>query len=328
MSNYAQTAGYTWDMLRCYGVDPEPLFAAAGITRDDIRNPAGRIPRDRLMQVKEQALELVRDEAFGVRYTEVFHPSHLGPLGYAWLSSSTLRSALSKLQRYSRLISQTFVAAISEAQDESIIGFYWVEDDAGPPPEHFGTVAVMVRMCRLIAGPDFKPIRVEFRPGQPNDLEPFEAHFRCPMLFGQRLDSLVIPRALMDQPLPYAHPELSQLHENMIVRYLADQDRGDIVSQVRAAISDLLVEGNVTADKVSGQLNMTGRTLRRRLHDKGVSFRELLGDQRREAGLQYIRNRGLSLTEISYLLGFSSPAAFSRAFKVWTGMSPAMARKG
>lgn len=327
MSVYSPITGYTWEMLKCYGKDPEPIFRAAGLSRDVVGDPQARISSRAKVILQKCAFEAANDEAYGVRYTQVFHPSHLGPLGYLWMSSATLRDAMAHLRRYSRMLSHQFVVAYSDSHGQCHIGFYWIDDRQRSPSEHFGTLAVLVRMCRLLLGEQFTPSAAEFRPDTPRPLDVFNAHFRCPLRFGRRLDRLVIPRAEMDRPLATSHPEISRVLEDVLVRYLAGLDHSDTVSQVRAAIRDLMSEGDVTAAKVAARLNTTVRTLRRRLGEQGTNFRTLLTEQRRELGQRLVRNRRLSLTEVSYLLGFSNPSAFSRAFRAWTGHSPAQARK-
>ena len=70
------------------------------------------------------------------------------------------------------------------------------------------------------------------------------------------------------------------------------------------------------------------RTLRRRLKDEELTFKGLVADIRRDLGEKYVQDRSLSLTEISFLLGFSDMSSFSRAYKGWTGHSPSAARRG
>ena len=175
-------------------------------------------------------------------------------------------------------------------------------------------------------GADFNPTCVEFTQSQPEDIEPFLEHFRCPLKFSSKTDAIVLPISLLDEPLPKAHPELSRLHNEVITRYLAQPDKSDIVNRCKAAVFELIAEGNVSAETVAGRLNISARTLSRRLDDQGISFRELLSEQRRELALKYIQDESLSLTEISYLLGFAEPSSFSRAFSRWTGISPTEAR--
>ncbi len=82
----------------------------------------------------------------------------------------------------------------------------------------------------------------------------------------------------------------------------------------------------MTAERIAEQLHLSVRTLRRRLEEEGWSFRGLLSDVRQRLALHYVQDRTLSLTEISYRLGFTQPSSFTRAFRGWTGQSPTEAR--
>ena len=92
--------------------------------------------------------------------------------------------------------------------------------------------------------------------------------------------------------------------------------------QVRAKIIERLPSGHVTQEEIAQELNMSLRNMQRRLRGEGTSFTQLLDDTRRTLATQYVRSRRLSINEITYLLGFSEPSNFSRAFKRWTGLSP------
>ena len=99
------------------------------------------------------------------------------------------------------------------------------------------------------------------------------------------------------------------------------------VDQVKAAIIDGLANGAVTEKSVAAEMYTTPRNLHRKLHKEDTSFKQLLTEVRQDLAQQYIQDRSKTLTEISYLLGFSEVSSFSRAFKGWTGMPPSAARE-
>ena len=112
-----------------------------------------------------------------------------------------------------------------------------------------------------------------------------------------------------------------------MLKYLANRAREDFVSRTRAAILDRLGDGNVTETAVAKMLHLSPRQLNRKLSEEDTNFRTLLVECRRELAEQYINDSSLSLTEISYLLGFSEASSFSRAYRRWTGKSPTQARE-
>lgn len=326
MSVYAPAADYLWELVRSFDQDPRPVFEAAGVD-PEIRFDAGaRLSRPQMNALHQAAFEATGDVALGLRVASTYHPSHMGALGYAWIASRTPRDAWTKMHRYSKVESDTFRLALSEPNPEFHANYFWDGDWTPIDSQIYTVMALLVHLHRRVAGPEANPLRVEFSTEAPVDLSPFESHFQCELRFGQPQDLLVLPSDALDRPSPRAHPELELATEEMVARYLAARDRADILSQVRAALFECLSEGNVSAGRIAEQLHMTDRTLRRRLDDQGVSFRDLLSGVRRDLARRYLADDQLSLTEISYLLGFSEPSSFTRAYRGWTGKSPSEAR--
>ena len=126
----------------------------------------------------------------------------------------------------------------------------------------------------------------------------------------------------VDKRLPSSNPLLAEINDQLMVKYLAQLDENDIIQRVKAIIIELLPDGKISDVKVAKQLNMSNRTLQRKLQDKGMTFKEVLTDVRKGIAMKYIQDSQLTLTELSFQLGFSGMSAFSRAFKNWTGQCP------
>jgi len=324
---YAPTTDYIWELVRFRGIDPEPIFRNAGLDPTIRLNQKARISHDEFWRVVDLAAQACDDPAFGLRATASYHPSHFGALGYSWLTSSTLSSALRKFQSHSQLVSDTHFLSVKTEGAVVIADYTRPESIQNPPHRAQMSMSLFVHLCRLILGKGFSPSKVEFIHTKPVDLEPFTHQFNCQLEFNAKFDRITFPTSLMEQELPRAYPELSLIHDEIITRYLADREKTDIINQCKVAILELLSEGSISSSSVAQQLNISIRTLGRRLDDEGTSFRELLSDQRQDMAMKYIRDESLSLTEISYLLGFSEPSSFSRAYKGWTGVSPTSSRE-
>ncbi|MEE4174822.1 MAG: AraC family transcriptional regulator [Xanthomonadales bacterium] len=327
MSVYAPAADYLWELVRSFGQDPKPVFEAAGVDPEIRFDGNARLSRPQMNALHLAAYQATGDVALGLRVVTAYHPSHMGALGYAFLASRTPRDAWNKMHRYSRIESDTFQLTLRERDPEFHVTYFWEGDWSPIDSQIYMVMALLVHLHRRVAGPEANPLRVEFSTPAPAELSAFEDHFQCELRFDQPRELLVLPTDVLDRPSPRAHPELELATEEMVARYLAMRDKADILSQVRAALFECLPEGDVSAQRIAEQLHMTDRTLRRRLDDQGVSFRRLLSDVRRDLALRYLADENLSLTEISYLLGFSEPSSFTRAFRGWTGQSPSAARK-
>ncbi len=326
MSVLAPGIGNLWQVIESYGLDPAPLFGGEGLDVELPIEPGSRVSYEQVDRVRARAARQAGDEAFGLRSAAVLHPSQLGALGYAWLASSSLHTALRRAHRYVRVLNdrarfeldeqgEDLHVAISVEQDSENM---WVRDDA--------QMASLVALCRMISGAEFSPAWLSLRHPMPENPGPYEELFRCPLKFGSGQNALAVPMAEADRLLPGGNPMLAQLNEQVVIRRLARLDRNNIPNRVRAAIMEQLPTGEVSDESVAAELHMTSRTLHRRLRRDGQSFRGLLKEVRQELAEQYIRDESLTLTEITFLLGFSEMSSFSRAYKKWRGVSPSVAR--
>ncbi|MDT8283111.1 MAG: AraC family transcriptional regulator, partial [Gammaproteobacteria bacterium] len=134
--------------------------------------------------------------------------------------------------------------------------------------------------------------------------------------------SITIARADADLVLPSANNQIALLHDEILMRYLVAIKKGDIVQQVRSIILNNLSDGQVSDKLVARELNLSERSMQRRLKEHKTTFRYLLDGVREMVAKQYIENPMNRMSDIAFLIGFSEQSAFSRAFKKWTGKSP------
>lgn len=327
MSLFAPVLGFIWKSAQDFGLNAEALLIEAGI------DPAARL--DINARITEQQFDtlvwLARkkscDDAFIFHLMERMHPSYLGALGYAWLTSSTLRRAFERAQRYYRLVTTKTVVELEDRDDEMYVHFR-------PLTEEFHDLALRervrlvpaVQLCRMTYGQDFTPRRVLFTHSPPDDSHYYYEFFRCKLLFDQEETCLVIAADVADEPLTGFNPQMVREFDHMMADYLARHDRDDIVSRTRAVLLEELPSGDATLEKTAESLLLSPRTLTRKLQDRGESFKGLLSAIRRELAEKYILDQSLTLTEISYLLGFSEASSFSRAYRNWNGVSPSAHR--
>ena len=328
MSVFAPALGALWRQLEGYGIDPEPLFREQGIAPETIYDAGARVPTERYQRLDQSAAEASGDPCFGLRGAEYFRPAHLGALGFAWLASSSLRTAFQRLSRYARVIQERLTIDLSE-DDE----YFYVRIDPHLSTQNAalredGQLAGLVKFCRIIASRNFSPARVCFKQEQPKETAYHYELFRCPIEFGADHTMMVFRLEDVDKRLTGSNDQLAQLNEHIVVKYLAHSAKQDIVNRAKAAIIDGLANGAVSESSIAEALHMTPRNLHRKLHKENTSFKLLLTEVRKELAQQYIQDRSKTLTEISYLLGFSEASSFSRAYKGWTGQAPSEARQG
>jgi hypothetical protein len=182
-----------WRLIERHDLAPEPLFRAAGIDPKIIHDSHAHIERSKSDGLMRALAERIANSAFGLQAAQCWHPSNLGTLGYAWLSSSTLRTALKRLVRYWRIV----IADVAVRLDETPEGVEFVHT----PPELDSTLdairgdivmAIIYDMCRSNFGHAFSPRHVAFRHAAPVDASPYDALFDCPVAFGADANRLLI----------------------------------------------------------------------------------------------------------------------------------------
>lgn len=326
MSLFAPAAGSVWRQLESQGLDPGPVFHEAGIDPNSIFDANARLSWEAFDRLMAGSARASADPWFGLHLAEHFRPAHLGALGFAWLASSTLRDALQRLSRYARVINDKLSVVLHEENPNLVVTLSANASSRMDSVREDGQLAILTRCCRVIAGERFNATLVRFRHPEPADSSRYYEFFRCPIEFGQSSTAMLIALNVADKRLTGSNDELARLNEHIVVKYLAHAAREDTVSRAKTAIIDGLGSGGITETRVAGKLHMTARNLHRKLSKEGTSFKTLLKEVRQELAQQYISDRSLTLTEISFMLGFSEVSSFSRAYRNWTGKSPSAAR--
>ena len=326
-TSLASMASILWNTIESYGKDPDPLFRELSIDPRLMRDPNARYQYKKIVNLWAKTAELIDDPCLGLKAAQFWHPSYLHALGYAWLASSTLRTALERFIRYKRIVTQVLEIQLEEDSDSLSLVFEYEQDAQILPVQVDFAMAMFTSMCRANYGEELNPASVSFiHRASPNSGDYF-ALFRCPVYFDAPSDRLTLPLDAVDKRLPSSNPQLAQLHDQIIIQYLAQLDKDDILNRTKVAIIDQLPSGKVSDASVANALYTNVRTFQRQLQKEGTTFKSLMNDIRKELANQYIRDSKLNLNEISFLLGFAEISSFSRAFKRWTGEPPSAYRQ-
>ena len=309
--------------LRDYGVSVADVFRDAGLAPDTVSSPDVRYPYARMQVMWKLAVERTGDPCFGLAVAEHFKPQAFHGLGFMWLSSDTLFDALQRLVKYQRMISTVADITLEETGDSvrlnvdihrSSVDIEYASLDAA--------VGVFVNLCRMATCETFNPVRLTMKRPRPDCSDRFEALFRSPVEFGADSNALYFDPVALREPLPGANPELARANDQVVIDYLGRFDREHLSMQVRSRLIELLPDKQPAQKDIASSLNISVRNLQRRLHAEGVSFKHLLDETRKDLATQYIQDSHRRIGEITYLLGFSEPSNFTRAFRRWTGVSP------
>jgi AraC-like DNA-binding protein len=177
-----------------------------------------------------------------------------------------------------------------------------------------------------LTGVNKRPLEVRFRHEPPSYVDEYERIFRCPVRFAQPANELVFPRGLLDVPQLHRNDSLCELLRERADQLLAQEHASERLGERIVEILKLQLRAP-DPERLAQDLGLTLRSLQRRLQASSLSLSRLLDDARRDVACTSLKIPDVPIKDIAYRVGFSEPSAFHRAFKRWTGMTPAQFRE-
>src|ERR1700730_13910830 len=267
---------------------------------------------------------MLGDATYGLRLGAAQEAKDSGMLGFLMLNSPTLLDALTNAQRYFRVLGEGEDIEVERMGPHVTLRFRET-DKALRGLRHNSEyiAAIIVRACRDMTRKRISPVRAEFMHGRPNAKVAYSDYLGCPVRFHAEWDALVYDANAMRLPVVGADSKLFKVLERACQKTLGPTPRKqDIVHDVRELVIDRLAKGTLHFDNVARELNMSSKTLERRLAARGTTFSSLLDDIRSGLAKRYLSDTDLRLEQITYLTGYSEPAALVRAFRRWTRTTP------
>jgi AraC-like DNA-binding protein len=313
-----------WKFLEEYGLDAESIFIKEGITREMILEPGLRIHHAKVERLWKRIFNIIKDPCFGLKAAKHWHPSHFNALGFAWLSSSTLREAFNRASRYARIVGCDRETRIEEKENVIVIT---LSSALEFPPQMDLSMAILLSASRTNFGRELNPVGVNFIHDKPDCADEYHAFFNSPVEFNAQADRVMFSKKDTDKRLMTGNPYLAEIHDKYSIRYLDKIKRSSLVDIVKNEIIESLPSGKISDEDVAYKLNISSRSLQRKLNKKNTNFRSILNEVRKDIAKYYIHESTVSLMEIAFILGYSEYTSFSRAYKKWTGNSPGRDRK-
>ena len=310
--------------LRLLGLDPIETMADVGIDAAKIANPDWRIRQEKFSALMAHCVQVSEEEAFGLLAAEQVQPQALHGLGFAWLASDTVYDGLKRLARFDKLVSTAADLRLVEEGELVLLQLGRI-----PLTEsfHFATrdyaIGMAARMCSLALGDFLAPVKVELERPLPEHPERWESMLASRVSFGSDRSCMGWYRSDILEPLVTGDPQLARANDEQTQAYLDSFMVQSTSREVVDKIVEHLPDGPPSQHQIAEALHVSNRTLQRKLKDEGTSFMDLLADTRLQLARKYLRHPNRSVVETAYLLGFSEPSTFSRAFKRWTGVAPA-----
>jgi AraC-like DNA-binding protein len=312
------------------GADRRDLAARSGIGLDELEDVDGRIAFARYVALMGAAKALTNDPALALHYGEANDMAQVSVVGLIAYACETMLEAMAQVNRYGRLVVE-FDGPENRFAVTRKGGGLWAIDRR-EDPNAFPELTEST-FARMICGPRRFGVTQLARavhvthPAPPYHAE-YERVLGAPVTFDAAWNAVLLDEAWLTHRIAvqprYVFGVLSD-HADALLRSL--QSSKTVRGRVEGLLAPMLHKGEASMDSISAGLGVSRQTLFRQLKREGVTFEAVLDDLRRRLALHYLADRKVSVNETAYLVGFSDPAAFSRAFKRWTGKSPSDARR-
>ncbi|HXV76834.1 MAG TPA: AraC family transcriptional regulator [Candidatus Polarisedimenticolaceae bacterium] len=306
-----------------YELDRDELSAAAGLTPSELADPDTRVPLSKIWALWRVLIERTDDPALGLRLGMRTRVRELGLVGYAVRHSRTLREAIGRVARYSRIVNEALVLHLIENENHGklIVERAPALDELIHPTDM--RLASALAVAREITGAHIVPREVGVPHARPADVSAHERFFSCAIAFDQPESVLVFRCEDLDRAAIWADATLIGYLDRLADEMLASLDETvTFRERVRRAIWFDLSGGKPSVRQVARQLGVSPRTLQRRLEENDTSFAIELDRLRHEMAVRLLQDRSLAVYEVAFLLGYSEPSTFYRAFRRWERRSP------
>lgn len=311
------------DGLIAEGHDGVAIAAKAGFSMRDFDDPNARFKLDKTSKFWRFAVQDTRDDAIGIWVSKYVRHTTFHALGLAVAASRDWFEALSRMERYSEVVSDS-EKVIVRVQDD-----HW-EYILSPGAENYRAScesldAIMSHMLRTSRArvEGFKvPLSVELARPKPQNHSTFSDFFGCPIRYDAKVNRMFLPLEFMHAPLSTANISLAEQGDHIVQSYLKQIVSDPLDRKLRQAIVDTLPSGNINIQIIARDAGMSVRSLQRYFSDIGGTFSDFASEIRAALAQDYLSQNVLPITEVAFLLGYSNPASFSRAFKIWTGKTP------
>ena len=313
------------------GIDQQEILQRHNLDPQKINDPNERFDLTLLMKLGAWIINRTNDPTLGLKLGSSAQITRMGIPGLTAMCSKTLGDAFAVVADYETITSRCYrgQSSIDESPNNPAIRFYSI----APYNQYTMFVVDMVLIgwnstITWLTNRDDLVLEAHFEFSPPEYVSHYSEFFNAPVKFDQPCNQLLLKEDCLATPVIYHDQStlenLLELCEQKLKKLSKKETFADKVQQV---LGPMLHGRPPSIEETATQLAIPTWTLRRKLKEEGISFQNLLDDMRKELALGYMQDTELSFGEIAYILGFSTPGAFQRAFKRWTNSTPGAYRK-
>lgn len=307
------------ELARRRGLDRDELMHEAGLTIDDLADPDCRIPVAVMRKLWLAVMKRDDDPTLGLQIGAIAEARRLGLVGYVMLFSADLHQALTDLSRYSKLLSDAIQFHVQPAGETVALRVVLRSYMLALRHPLTATLSVVLSVSREITGEALVPTKVLLPLPRPQCEADFLSEFGPGLRFESNVAEMHFTPQQMRLPVVSRDPSLGGYLDELADAKLRElgEDEAHLIDRVRRQIWATLQHGKPSLNDTAARLNMSPRTLQRRLGELGTSFKNVLEELRRELSDELRAGQGYGASEVAFLLGYSEPSAYQRATRRW-----------
>lgn len=325
-------------VLEAQGYDVEEFLRTQGFTYNPLRIEADsptHIPAEDYNRLYSSIIWLLQDECFGLHLKAKVPSGTFRMMCLCIIHCKTLGNAIERVNEFTQFCRNLSGLSPLHHTPLSNLGGGKVMNHLPTNDEHYNEsrqqlVAVAAslhmwrRFCSWLIGKPLEILEVHFQADKPDTkLHLLKQAFSCPIKFQQKSNGFLFDSSFLEAPIIHNEDSLNEFLKAAPYHLsISHVDESSIQTKIRALVGNDFSQDFPIVDEVAGQLNMSVRTLRRRLQEENTSFQALKDSIRMEAAMTYLNRPGLKINAVAALMGFDEPSAFHRAFKKWTGKTP------
>ena len=309
--------------------DLDALVAEAGFSPADVLDTDRQFPVADLLHLYHCVAKASQTPDIGLYVGRIDYINRLNLQLYACSGCQTFREYLNVMPSVLRIVGD--IGEVTVRRESEYLCLDWQPLDKATNRQRYLSDSSLGVAAAIVNSVCVQPIPVRaahFTYPEPQDLSLLRQQFGDNLRFDQPVSCLYFDRACLDYPLIGLDADWGQVLAQPI-RHLFEEnsESSDFIIALRKALLRLLPSGEMGLDKVAAALNISRRSLQRRLAEQGTQFLQILQELRAELAQQYLGDERLSITDISFLLGYMDQSSFSAAFRSWYGVSPRDFRK-
>ncbi|MAU70720.1 MAG: hypothetical protein CML04_01370 [Pseudozobellia sp.] len=304
------------------GLSPKLLGEHYPINRTGIY-----VPMASLLEVYELAEENLPPN-FGLRQGKQLKTTDYGTLGLSWRTCLQAIDVLRNVKRYMVLVTNEGSIDLREGASTISLTLDRHIYRKGIKTTIEAPFVMLLDVIKEATGKQIKPVKVCFKHNITN-IKDFTEYFGCPVYSKAEENSITFDAETLKittlKADRFIHDFLTQRMEEE--KKELSQKEDELTEEINKILKESMASGIPSLTQIGDYLGISGRTLKRRLSDRDLTFRDLVQKNRKETAISLLSNSSRSIGEIAFLTGFSEQSAFNRAFKKWTGSTPNQYRK-